>query len=253
VRAPAVGSPPLLLLHGFTQSARSFRHLASALGASGAVRAIDLPGHGAAGAVRVADLEESAAFVGAVGGRGTYLGYSLGGRIALTLALADPERVERLVLVGATPGIADPAERRARLLADAALADRLDPPGGGGLDLETFLDEWLAQPLFAHLSPAAQDRDARRVNTVSGLAHSLRQNGAGTQIPSHDRLGELTMPVLLVAGAHDGKFSAIAREMGERIGENATVATIPDAGHAAPFEAPGAFLATLAAWLERTG
>jgi 2-succinyl-6-hydroxy-2,4-cyclohexadiene-1-carboxylate synthase len=213
------------------------------------VCAVDLPGHGASVGHSAADLPATADLLGDTGGTATYLGYSLGGRVCLTLALRRPDLVRRLILVSATDGIDDDEERAARLAADERLADRLDPTDGSEVALEPFLDEWLSQPLFAHLGVEAQDRPSRRVNTPSGLARSLRSTGTGTQVPSGDRLGSLTMPVLLVSGANDAKFTAIAHSMADRIGSNATVALLPGVGHAAPFEAPEQFVSLVTGWL----
>ena len=243
----------VVLVHGFTQSGASFDAIANALAASFEVCTVDLPGHGGSAEIDGTDLDGTAELVGAVGGRAIYLGYSLGGRVCLTLALARPDLVRRLILVGATPGIADDAERAARRAADERLADRLAPAGDtAGLAVGTFLDEWLSQPLFAHLSPAQADRPSRLVNTPAGLARSLRTAGVGSQIPSHDRLGSLGMPALLVSGERDEKFTAIAHAMAAAIGERATLARVRDAGHAAPFEQPERFIATVERWLAET-
>jgi 2-succinyl-6-hydroxy-2,4-cyclohexadiene-1-carboxylate synthase len=242
----------LVLIHGFTQSSGSFGAIADGLSVRYEVCSVDLPGHGRSVDVPADDLAATAELLGRTGRSATYLGYSLGGRVALTLAHRRPELVERLIVVGATAGIADDVERAARRVADGRLADRLDPPDGVGVDLEDFLDEWLSQPLFARLTPEQQDRPSRRVNTGSGLARSLRTTGAGTQTPTGDLLGTLSMPVLLVVGAHDEKFIALAREMADRIGENASIAIIDGASHAAPFEQPERFSFVVKEWLAKT-
>jgi 2-succinyl-6-hydroxy-2,4-cyclohexadiene-1-carboxylate synthase len=243
----------VVFVHGFTQTGRSWWRVVADLVAHYEVATVDLPDHGASFERHPSDLVDAAAMLAATIGRATYVGYSLGGRLCLTLALERPELVERLVLVGATAGIADDAERAARRRADEALAERLDPADSGkGLGLEQFLDEWLAGPLFAHLSPAEADRASRRTNTSAGLARSLRTVGTGTQTPSYARLGELQMPVLVVAGEKDLKFAASAHEMAAGIGPNASVAIVPGASHAVPFEAPARFLSTLSDWLAAT-
>ncbi|HVB05463.1 MAG TPA: alpha/beta fold hydrolase [Acidimicrobiales bacterium] len=231
--------PRLVLVHGFTQTGASMRKLASRLDDAFEVVTVDLPFHGAA-PLPVSSLEEAAELLGATTGRAAYLGYSLGGRLCLTLALAHPELVEALVVVGATAGLKSEEERRERRAADEVLARRLEGDGGIGESerLEVFLADWLAGPLFAHLDAEQADLAARRANSAAGLASALRFLGTGSQQPSHDRLGELTMPVLLLAGARDEKFSAIADEMRAAIGDNATRRLIEDAGHAAPFERP---------------
>lgn len=249
-----------MLVHGFTQTARSWGAIAEQLVARGhEVVLVDAPGHGGSAHV-VADLPTGAALLGDVGGRAVYVGYSMGARLCLHLALASPELVERLVLLGATAGIEDPAARAARREADEALAATLDPPPGrpggpggpGPTDLagesrrvEAFLDAWLAKPLFAGLSPEASQLDDRRRNSAAGLASSLRMAGTGTQQPLWDRLARLSMPTLVVAGALDATFASHAARMAAAIGPGATVAAVPGAGHAAHLESPGAFLETL--------
>jgi 2-succinyl-6-hydroxy-2,4-cyclohexadiene-1-carboxylate synthase len=160
--------------------------------------------------------------------------------------------IESLVLVGATPGIVAERDRALRIAADTALAARLDPVAGAGLGLEEFLAEWLAGPLFAHLTSEQADVASRLVNTPAGLARSLRTTGTGTQVPSYDRLHGVSAPVLLIAGANDTRFSALAREMAAAIGANASTAFIEGSGHAAPFEKPTEFAAALTTFLSRT-
>jgi 2-succinyl-6-hydroxy-2,4-cyclohexadiene-1-carboxylate synthase len=168
--------------------------------------------------------------------------------VCLRLAVDHPAAVDRLVLVGATAGIDDPAERAARRAADEQLASELEAEG-----LDRFLDRWLALPLFSGLSEAAQYRDERRRNTVAGLAGSLRSAGTGAQEPLWDRLGALAgMPVLLVTGEQDRKFTALADRLAAGIGPSATRLVIPGAGHTAHLEQPDAFLAGLLPWLDRT-
>jgi 2-succinyl-6-hydroxy-2,4-cyclohexadiene-1-carboxylate synthase len=140
----------------------------------------------------------------------------------------------RLVLIGATAGIESDVERADRRNADGDLADRLLDLG-----LPVFLDRWLASPLFASLSDEAACRSARLQNRPEGLASSLRSVGTGSQEPLWDRLGQLAMPVSLVAGQDDQKFSALAQRMAAAIGENAEVLIEPG-GHALHLEHPRA-------------
>ncbi len=227
---------PVVLVHGFTQTGRSWRHLVPRLVAAGhEVITVDAPGHGGSGAVR-ADLWLGADLLAATGGRAAYVGYSMGGRLVLHLALRHPSLVERLVVLGATGGIDDPTERAGRRAADAALADSI-----AELGVERFVDRWLAQPLFAGLPDDPEDRADRRRNTAPGLASSLLLAGTGSQEPLWERVAALTMPVLVVAGARDPKFVALGRRLADAIGSNARFATVPGAGHAAHLEAPDAF------------
>lgn len=238
--------PPLVLVHGFTQSAQAWGPVGDRLAGSHTVIAVDAPGHGRSAGVE-ADLPGGAdLMVAAVGGRASWLGYSMGGRYALHAALRHPAAVERLVLVSATAGIEDPAERAERRASDEALADRVEADG-----LEPFLRWWLSLPLFATLPAEAAAMEARLGGTPSGLASSLRRAGTGTQEPLWDRLGELSMPVLVVAGALDSKYAALAERLGRAVGANAEVAIIDGAGHACHLERPAAFLDVVEPWLTR--
>jgi len=119
--------------------------------------------------------------------------------------------------------------------------------------LEKFLEGWLGQPLFAGLPPDRLFRSERLENTVSGLVASLEHAGTGSQEPSWHELHELAMPVLVLAGAEDAKFAALAERMAVEIGSNADVALIDGAGHAAHLEEPDRFLAIVQPWLGAHG
>ncbi len=239
--------PRLALVHGFTQTRACWGPVADDLAVDHEVVRIDAPGHGRSAAV-AADLERTADLLADVAGPATWLGYSMGGRACLHLALHRPDAVRALVLLGATAGIEDPAARAARVEADEALARQLEEEG-----LEPFLDRWLALPLFAGLTPEAQHREARLENQARALAASLRLAGTGAQEPLWDRLGEVAAPVLLVAGARDERFAATAARMAGLIGDHAAVRLVPDAGHAAHLERPHAFLDVVRPWLAEHG
>lgn len=232
----------LVLLHGFTQTRQSWRRVVAELGGRYRALAPDLPGHGLAEQRRPASFAACTAYVRALAPeRFALCGYSLGGRIALHAALELGERVERLVLVGASPGLADAAERRRRRAADEALAERIEAIG-----VEAFAREWGALPLFAgqpERVAAAAHADRLR-NTAPGLAAALRGLGTGAMEPLWDRLGELAMPVTLVVGERDEKFRAIAERMRDAI-PDARVVVVPGAGHAAHLERPDAIGAVL--------
>jgi 2-succinyl-6-hydroxy-2,4-cyclohexadiene-1-carboxylate synthase len=232
----------LLLLHGFTQTGRSWQPIAHAL--AGRYRAVapDLPGHGDFASRRPASFAACDAYLRALadGRPVTLAGYSMGGRIALHAALSLP--LERLVLIGSSPGIADAAERAARAAEDAALADRIETIG-----LEAFVREWAAQPLFAGMPRGVAElaEEDRLRNTASGLAAALRGLGVGIMPPLWDRLGSLTIPVDLVVGERDEKFRAVAERMASVL-PSGRVVVVPGAGHAAHLEAPDAVVELLA-------
>jgi 2-succinyl-6-hydroxy-2,4-cyclohexadiene-1-carboxylate synthase len=235
----------IILVHGFTQTAASWETFAALLGdrlPNAGVVAVDLPGHGSAGELR-ADLWESADHLVRHGGRATYVGYSMGGRVAPHAVLAHPEFVERLILIGATAGIDDDDERRARRRSDEELATRIETIG-----VEAFIDEWLANPLFAGLTPATAQRADRLRNTAAGLASSLRSTGTGRQEPLWERLATVNVPALILAGAADPKFSELGRRLRDTI-PGARFEQIDGAGHSVHLERPEATADAIAGWL----
>lgn len=226
----------LILVHGFTQSAASWDAVEFRLNALGHdVVALDAPGHGRHHDTHLG-LWKAADLLAAEGGAGTWLGYSMGGRLALHVALSHPELVERLVLVGVTAGIETAVARVERQAADELLAEELVRDG-----LDAFLSRWLAQPLFESLPEENAGIDARRVNTPAGLAASLRMMGTGAQDNLWPRLPEITAPTMLVAGALDEKFSGIAHRMAEAMPE-AHMTAMNGCGHACHLEAPDTFV-----------
>lgn len=239
--------PRLALVHGFTQTRRCWGPVADALAEDHELVLVDAPGHGRSADADL-DLVAGGRAMADLAGPATFLGYSMGGRFALHAALERPDAVRGLVLVGATAGIDDPDERARRRGEDEDRARRIEEIG-----VEAFLDEWMALPLFAGLSAEAGCREERLENTAAGLASSLRRAGTGTQVPSWDRLADLTMPVLVVAGADDAKFAALGHRMAERIGPSAQVALIEGAGHTAHLEQPERFLDVVRPWLLRHG
>jgi 2-succinyl-6-hydroxy-2,4-cyclohexadiene-1-carboxylate synthase len=244
---------PVVVLHGFTQSGASWRTPTLGLENRHRIVAVDLPGHGGSAAV-AADLWESAALVAAAieaavgGGPAAVVGYSLGGRTALHLALLRPDLVSRLVLVSATAGMDDDAQRAARRAADDIIAQRVERDG-----VDVFVEWWLERPLFATLAPEAAGVDSRLGGTAAGLASSLRRAGTGTQSPLWGRLATLEMPVLVVAGALDDRYAALAVRLTAAIGANAGTAIIAGAGHACHLEAPEAWREAVAPFLAGAG
>ena len=220
-----------MLVHGFTQTGRSWDPVVSRLPEAAPAIAPEVPVGD--------DLWTTADALADAAGPGTWIGYSMGGRLSLHVALRRPELVERLVLVGATGGIDDEGERAARRAADEQLAQSIARDG-----VEAFLERWLAQPLFAGLTePGPRQRDG------AVLSATLRNLGTGTQEPLWDRLARLTMPVLVVAGERDQKFTELGRRLVAAIGANAQLALVPEAGHACHLEQPDAFVAVVRPFL----
>lgn len=249
---------PVVLLHGFTGSAEAMSGLAEGLSQTYRVLAVDLPGHGKTempqSALRDFSMESTVSCLwdaldelGAE--RANLVGYSMGGRVALSAAVACPKRVASVVCLGASPGIADQIERSERREADEALAASILSNG-----VEQFVDSWLAQPLFAslasRLSPAdlRTSRQQRLANTAEGLAFSLRSIGTGSMKPLHDALADAEFPCLWMAGAEDAKFAAIAEEMSATM-PNGRCALVSDAGHSVHLESPAATMSAINGFL----
>lgn len=228
----------VVLLHGFGGTRRAWDGVLAHLPAERyRPLALDVPGHG-----EEVDASLPITFDGCVTSvldrssqRFVLAGYSMGGRIALHVALAAPERVARLVLVGATAGIEDPEERARRRDADHRLADELE-----SAPFEDFIERWRTQPLFADDPPevAALAREDQRRNQPDALAAVLRGIGTGEMQPLWRRLGELTMPVAIVVGDRDLKFYAPGRRMAEMLPQATLV--VAHGGHVLPLENPAA-------------
>ncbi|MEO6989150.1 MAG: alpha/beta fold hydrolase [Aquihabitans sp.] len=239
--------PPVVLVHGFSQTRRSWDPLLPHLAGRRLVLP-DLPGHGAAGHYE-ADLTAAARLLADTGGRAVYVGYSMGGRVALRLAIDQPESVAALVLISTTAGIDDAEARVERRRSDEALADRIERDG-----TSAFLEGWLAQPLFADLAVEPADLAARQDNRPGGLASSLREAGTGTMDPPWwDELHGVSCPTLVLAGERDLKFVALGRRLVVGIGANAAGSVLADAGHAAQLERPAAVGAAIGRFLAGLG
>jgi 2-succinyl-6-hydroxy-2,4-cyclohexadiene-1-carboxylate synthase len=231
----------LRLVPGFTNTALSWGPVERRLPTDWDVQAIDVPDG--------LDFVGTADALAHRGGPATWVGYSMGARLCLRLALDNPSFVSALVLVSGSPGISSAGAREARTAADERQAQDLERDG-----VDAFLERWLAQRLFETLPrEATMIDDRRRGNTVQRLAHQLRVLGQGAQEPLWDRLGELAMPVLLVAGGYDRAYSETAQRMATAIGSNAEVTILPRAGHAVHLEQPNELAQLLASWAATVG
>jgi 2-succinyl-6-hydroxy-2,4-cyclohexadiene-1-carboxylate synthase len=236
----------IVALHGFTQRGASFEELEWFLEVP--LEAPDLPGHGGE---PVSAWEEAVDRVAALAASRPrppiLLGYSMGGRIALGAALRHPQAVAGLVLVSATPGIADPQQRGRRRHDDLALADHIEEAGA-----EAFVDEWLARPMFSGLQRRGAawreaDRERRLTNRAPGLAGALRSLGQGMQPDLRPGLAGMELPVLVVAGEEDDRYRRIGDEMAALV-PDASTAVVRDAGHAVVGERPEVVAEAILAW-----
>jgi len=233
----------IVLLHGFTQAGGIWVPVMETTTTRAPIDAPDLPGHASASHI-VSDFTTTAQRLAGEFPNAAYVGYSMGGRVALHVALDHPGSVSHLVLCSTTAGIEDDDERAARRTSDDSLARRIRSIG-----VDAFVDEWTAQPMFASLRRSTTDEEIRKANSAEGLATSLETMGTGQQVSLWPRLHELSMPVLVVTGTKDAKFTAIGKRMKQMIGDNATHVEVTDAGHSVPFERPAEFGALLSAFL----
>ena len=224
--------PPLVWLHGFTQTRDSAHQFRSILAGTNELLTLDLPGHGENAAI-AASLDESADLLVEALPLEPFIlgGYSFGARVALHFALRYPQRLKALVLLGASRGIFDQTEREQRRKSDEALATRIEAIGS-----DAFLDEWLAREMFRSLPKDPLERAARSTN-AAGLASSLRHAGTGTQRWLVPELASLSVPTLAMAGALDEKFSLEATAIAKGV-VNGDVELVADAHHAAHLEHP---------------
>jgi 2-succinyl-6-hydroxy-2,4-cyclohexadiene-1-carboxylate synthase len=233
----------LVLLHGFSGTHRAWDQVLALLDHERyRPLALDLPGHGeATGSPRPITFASCvAAVLEEAPERFVLVGYSLGGRVAMHVALEAPERIERLVLVACSPGIEDAEERAARRESDEALARDLER-----VPFEDFIEGWRTQPLFAADPPevGALARADQRRNDPDALAAVLRGLGTGEMQPLWDRLGELRMPVTVLVGERDAKFQAIGRRMVDVLADAELV--VATGGHGLALENPAAVVAAI--------
>ncbi|AVK85758.1 2-succinyl-6-hydroxy-2,4-cyclohexadiene-1-carboxylate synthase [Lysinibacillus sp. B2A1] len=245
----------LVALHGFTGSTATWRNLAKALPHIRVI-SIDCIGHGQTAIPKEAsrfsmdeqiqDLEEVISQLQLE--KFTLLGYSMGGRIALSYAITYPERIERLILESASPGLRTSQERSERCVRDNELAEKIIHNG-----LQSFVNAWENIPLFKSQKCLPDNvrqtiRTERLSQKVEGLAGSLRGIGTGTQPSNWMSLAELEIPVLLVTGSLDEKFCKIALEM-KALLKNVKHKTVNNAGHAIHVENPAEFATIIEEYL----
>jgi len=230
----------VVLLHGFGGTRRAWDGVIVRLPAERyRALALDLPGHGDdagvprpitfAGCVEhvLARAPQDRPFV--------LCGYSLGGRVALHVALVSPERLSGLVLVACGAGIEDAGERSARRAGDEQLATQLETG-----PYEDFIERWRSQPLFAEDPPEVRElakADQRR-NDPRALAAVLRALGAGRMAPLWPKLASIEVPSTVVVGERDAKYVAIGERMA-RLMPRSSLMRVPG-GHALPLENPDA-------------
>ena len=235
----------LALLHGFTQTASSWNPVIRELSDEYLCIAVDMPGHGnSPDATR--SLPQCAHDIAHTVGSATYVGYSFGARVALHIAMSYPNLCERLVLISGTAGIEDDNERVERRHDDELLGEYILEAG-----MNRFINEWLSQPMFAGLAPEFAYIEERKQNLPEDMADSLRYAGTGTQEPLWSQLRHLSMPVFIIAGRNDAKFTALAERMHSLI-PTSTLEIFDNVGHTVQLEDVRAFTNRLREWLRQS-
>ena len=245
--------PALLFLHGFTGSGRDWVETVEALPDCRCVL-VDLPGHGlSAGCppdlypMPQAVLALLSVLDDLCVGQCIPVGYSMGGRLALYLALTHPDRCRALVVESGSPGLESAQERENRREWDEVKASDLERQG-----LDAFLEDWYRQPLFHSIrrneARFAMLMERRRNNDAVGLTRSLHLMGTGSQPSLWTHLPGIRFPWLAVAGELDSRYRKTMQDM-VSLSENGRLVTIPDAGHNTHFENPEAFSRALREFL----
>jgi len=244
---------PLVLLHGFLGCGEDWRTIMRDVLRDRPCFAIELPGHGAEPTPLPADFEACVRWLAegletTVAHRCDLLGYSMGGRLALALAARCPGLVRRVAVIGASAGLGDAAAREARRALDEQRAVALERG-----PFTSWLEAWYGQPLFAPLrASAGYDAmlERRQRGQPASLAAALRVLSVGCQPPLGHRLAMTSVPLLLVAGAEDVKYTASNRRLASRR-PGIDALTVPGAGHAPHLEQPDEFRRALGPWLDR--
>lgn len=180
------------------------------------------------------------------------LGYSMGGRLAMQLACRYPDHLRGLVLIGATPGIADLDERKKRQQWDTSQADRIRELG-----VEGFYNAWQQLPIIAtqqriEADGRAKMKASRLAQSIEGLQNSMIHFGTGTMPDCWDELSTLRLPILLIVGEEDSKYRTLASQMLIRFPDGvAECEVIKGAGHCAHLESMQESAAVLNRWLKQ--
>ena len=247
---------PFIVLHGFTGSTESWQDQMDSFAPLADTIVVDLLGHGrtespsaSARYAMEAAADDIVALATKLGIKQFHLlGYSMGGRLALALALRYPDRVTSLTLESASPGIVDEQRREERRRADESLASLIETDG-----VEAFVSRWERLPLFSSQMTQAESRKdrlrrQRLANNSTGLANSLRGMGTGSQPSLWRLLPSVNTPTLLICGALDQKFVQIGKQMAAQM-PDARLRIMPDAGHSIHFEQPLAFALTVSEFI----
>ncbi|CAM3769806.1 2-succinyl-6-hydroxy-2,4-cyclohexadiene-1-carboxylate synthase [Mesobacillus zeae] len=248
-RAEECGSGfPLVTLHGFTGAATNWKAFCPVWGEHSSMLMPDLIGHGMTESPhdsKIYSIEKAADALATMleengAEQADFLGYSMGGRLAVTFAARYPEKVRKLVLESTSPGLRNDEERAARIKQDGMLAEMIVSKG-----IQYFVDYWESIQLFSSQTKLpkavrAEIRQQRLGNNPIGLANSLLGMGTGAQPSWWNEIESFSCETLLLSGSLDPKFCGIAKEMSSKI-PHCRHLTINDAGHAIHVEQPEKF------------
>lgn len=246
--------PPAILLHGFTGSSRAWGAFPlEGLGSGRRILAVDLPGHGRSpiptGGIRSVVEQLASVLDRYEVDIADWIGYSMGGRIALAAAVLQPQRVRNLVLESASPGVGSEEDRARRRTDDEELASKLETRG-----IDWFVEHWMALPLFESQrslprGQVARARASRLAQDPAGLAAALRCFGTGSQPSFWEDLSGLEGSTLLLTGSLDEKYVRIAERMKAAM-PRATHVSVDGVGHHVHLEAPDRWIALVARFLD---
>jgi 2-succinyl-6-hydroxy-2,4-cyclohexadiene-1-carboxylate synthase len=236
---------PVLLLHGFTGSRSTWNYYVDRWKDKFQLIVLDLPGHGKTNVFGQVSMEECCRDISMVLDRLSIdkvhlIGYSMGGRTALSFTMLHRNKVASLVLESASPGLAELHEQIGRQTKDEALANKIEQDG-----IENFVDYWENISLFQSQQslpyPVRQAiREERLSHSPQGLSYSLKGMGTGKQPSWWDKLANLSINVLVIVGEYDQKFINLAQKMDDSF-RYSQLEVIKAAGHAVHVEQPKIF------------
>ena len=248
----------ILFLHGFTGSAMDWNDVAQKINKRFNKLALDLVGHGKSGSPSSVNYYSIESILNQIEHVLNSLqlkeiilcGYSMGGRIALNFSIAKPEFVKGLILESTSAGFKNEKERMSRKESDEELADFIEQNS-----LEDFATKWLDQELFGTLRRFSIDKqkrlkEERAKNSKTGLANSLRGSGTGEMPYLGSELSKMKIPVLLISGGLDDKFTKINQSLKKMI-RSSKHKIISTAGHNTHLEEPKKFIEAVNGFLNR--
>lgn len=237
---------PVVFLHGFTGNSTEWQFIFDQLPGSMLPVAIDLIGHGKTDSPADPVHYTCTAIVNQLDSifsqlnfdKTIIVGYSMGGRAALSYSLKHTKRISVAVLESTTAGIEDFAMKKERVELDLLYADKIRREG-----VESFVKYWFDTPLFEslkNLPDFEKIKNKRNENSVTGLANSLMSFSTGLMMSYWDKLSFINFPVLLVSGELDTKYTKINKAMGLKL-PNAKHTTVSQCGHNVHLEKPELF------------